>query len=161
MDTDTKQASSLSKVQIPVVLTRTGIFIIHFVEMVLVMCIAGAGLTRLVSFGIAQADNPNLIGQYPRLSILMIGILLAIPMAAWMRIRGHEWRPTLEMASTSIILAVLLVLLLRLVSWRRQVCSFGLNGSLARSCSFPCFTALICTRCTTGITMKKPILLIR
>jgi hypothetical protein len=30
-------------------------------------------------------------------------------MVAWMRFRGHEWRPTLEMASTSIILPILLI----------------------------------------------------
>jgi glucose-6-phosphate-specific signal transduction histidine kinase len=65
---------------------------------------------KLFFLGAAKAGYPDLIDlRFPEFSILEIGILLAIPMAAWMRFRGHEWRPTLEMASTSIILAILLV----------------------------------------------------
>jgi hypothetical protein len=109
MSTETERVRSSRKVQIPARVARTGTFILHFVEMVLVMCIAGGGL-KLFFSGAAQAGYPDLIDlRFPEFSILEIGILLAIPMAAWMRFRGHEWRPTLEMASTSIILAILLV----------------------------------------------------
>jgi hypothetical protein len=109
MSTGTKQVSFPRKVQIPGVVARTGTFILHFVEMVLVMCIAGGGL-KLFFLGAAKAGYPDLIDlRFPEFSILEIGMLLAIPMAAWMRFRGHEWQPTLEMASTSIILAFLLV----------------------------------------------------
>ena len=109
MSTETDQITSTRIVKIPGGVARTGTFILHFVEMVVVMCIAGAGLKLLFSAA-AQAGYPNLIDpRFPEFAILEVGILLAIPMAAWMRIRKHEWRPTLEMASTSIILAILLV----------------------------------------------------
>ncbi|HSJ52804.1 MAG TPA: hypothetical protein VLC52_03570 [Anaerolineae bacterium] len=97
------------KVQIHPVAARAGTFLLHYVEMILVMCIAGGGLNMLVFLAAARTGYPDLIERFPGLSILMIGILLAIPMTAWMRRRGHGWRPTVEMASTSVILAMLLV----------------------------------------------------
>jgi len=109
MNTDTKQVSSDQKVQIPGAITRTGYFIWHFVEMCLAMCIGGITLNVLFFLGAAQLGYPDLTERYPEFSILIIGILLAMPMTAWMRFRGHEWRSTLEMASTSIILAILLI----------------------------------------------------
>jgi hypothetical protein len=84
-------------------------FVRHFVEMCLAMCIGGITLNVLFFLGAAQLGYADLVGQYPEFSILMIGILLAIPMAAWMRFRGHEWRTNLEMSSTSIMLAILLI----------------------------------------------------
>jgi len=84
-------------------------FVIHFVEMCLAMCIGGITLNVLFFRGAAQLGYTNLLEGYPELSILIIGILLAIPMAAWMRFRGHDWRMTLEMSATSIILAILLI----------------------------------------------------
>ena len=47
--------------------------------------------------------------QLPTFALLAIGANLAFAMAAWMRFRKHEWRPTVEMASTSIILAVAVI----------------------------------------------------
>ncbi|RPI87949.1 MAG: hypothetical protein EHM41_03070 [Chloroflexi bacterium] len=93
----------------PSIFSRTWHFVLHYVEMCLVMCIGGYTLNYLFFTGAAQLGYTNLIERYPEFSILMIGILLAIPMAVWMRIRGHEWRINLEMASTSIILAILLI----------------------------------------------------
>jgi hypothetical protein len=48
-----------------------------------------------------------------------------------MRFRGHEWRPTLEMASTSIILAILLV-------------GLGWLSILPRSSLFDLLTRFVC-----------------
>jgi hypothetical protein len=91
------------------IVSRVGHFVLHYVEMCLVMCIGGITLNILFFFGIAQLGYTNLPERYPELSILIIGILLALPMAAWMRFRGHDWRTNLEMSGTSIILAVLLI----------------------------------------------------
>jgi hypothetical protein len=77
--------------------------------MCLAMCIGGITLNVLFFWGAGQIGFPDLIGRFPEFSLLAIGINLALPMAGWMRFRGHEWRPTLEMASTSIILAILLI----------------------------------------------------
>jgi hypothetical protein len=73
------------------------------------MCLGGISLNVLFFVGAAQLGYANLPERYPEYSILMIGLLLAIPMAAWMRFRGHDWRSNLEMSSTSIILAILLI----------------------------------------------------
>ena len=91
------------------IVSRVGHFVLHYVEMCLVMCIGGITLNVLFFVGAAQLGYTNLPERYPELSILIIGILLALPMAAWMRFRGHDWRTNLEMSSTSIILAVLLI----------------------------------------------------
>src|SRR5919108_4887204 len=109
MNTNTKQVSASHKVQAPGVVARTGYFLWHFLEMCLAMCIAGITLNVLFFLGAAQIGYPNLLERFPEFSLLVIGINLALPMTAWMRFRGHEWHPTLEMASTSIILPILLI----------------------------------------------------
>jgi hypothetical protein len=109
MNTDVKQVSSTSDQRIPGVLARAGYFLLHYVEMCLAMCIGGISLNVLFFWGAAQLGYPDLFEQYPELSLLLIGVNLALPMMAWMRFRGHEWRPTLEMASTSVILALVLI----------------------------------------------------
>ncbi len=114
MNTDTKKVSSSQKVQVPRVVARTGYFLWHFVEMCLAMCIGGIALNVLFFWGAAQIGFPNLFERFPELSLLMVGINLAVPMTAWMRFRSHKWRPTLEMASSSIILVILIISAARL-----------------------------------------------
>ena len=109
MTTDTKQVSSSRKVQVPGVVARLGYFIWHLLEMCLTMCLGGIALNVLFFLSAAKIGYPNLLERFPEFSLLAIGINLAVPMAAWMRFRGHEWRPTLEMASTSVILSILLI----------------------------------------------------
>ena len=109
MSTHTKQVNSSHSVQVPGVAARTGYFLWHFVEMCLTMCIGGIALNVLFFWGAAQIGYPDLFERFPEFSLLLIGINLALPMIAWMRFRGHDWRPTLEMASTSIILVILLI----------------------------------------------------
>jgi len=84
-------------------------FVRHFVEMCLAMCIGGIPLIVLFFWGAAKIGYPDLIGQAPELSIMVIAVILSLVMTAWMRFRGMEWRPTLEMSSTSIVLGILLV----------------------------------------------------
>jgi hypothetical protein len=79
------------------------------VEMCLAMCIGGISLNVLFFLGAAQLGYPDLIERFPEFSVLMIGILLALPMAAWMRFRGHDWRSNLEMSGSTIILAIALI----------------------------------------------------
>lgn len=88
---------------------RAGYFLWHFLEMCLVMCMGGI-MINVLFFGLAaRLGFPNLFEKFPQFSLLLVGVNLSIPMIAWMRFRGHEWRPTLEMASTSIILPVVLI----------------------------------------------------
>jgi hypothetical protein len=92
-------------------LSQIGHFVWHFVQMCLACCIGGFILCFLFFGSAALIGYPNLIQQAPSLSTLVIAIFVAVPMAAWMRFRGMEWRPTLEMAAAPIVLGVLLITL--------------------------------------------------
>jgi hypothetical protein len=81
----------------------------HFVQMCMACCIGGITLSLLFFGGAALIGYPDLIQQFPELSTLVIAFFLALPMVAWMRFRGMEWRPTLEMAAVPIVLGVLLI----------------------------------------------------
>lgn len=131
MTTDTKQVSPSRKVQLPRVVVRTGYFIRHFLEMCLAMCIGGIPLIILFFVGAANIGYPGLLEHSPELSVLVVGFILSLPMTAWMRYRDHEWQPTLEMASTTIVLAILLV-------------GLGWFGILAKSNLFEWMTRLAC-----------------
>jgi energy-converting hydrogenase Eha subunit A len=61
--------------------------------------------------GAALIGYPDLIGQAPFISTLVLAIILAVPMVAWMRFRRHEWRPTLEMGSATMGLGIVLIAL--------------------------------------------------
>jgi hypothetical protein len=91
-------------------LSQIGHFLWHFVQMCLAMCIGGGILNALVFLA-----APTLIGypdprqQLPELSLLAIAFIYSLPMALWMRFRGMEWRPILEMSGAAIGLAILLI----------------------------------------------------
>ena len=131
MNTGTKQVSSAQTVQIPGLATRAWHFIRHLLEMCLAMCVGGIPLIVLFFWGAATIGYPDLLQRFPELSVLVIGCILSLPMIAWMRFRGHEWRPTLEMASTTILLAIVLV-------------GLGWLGILPRSSLFEWMTRLAC-----------------
>jgi hypothetical protein len=86
-----------------------GRFVLHYLEMCAVMCLGGIVLSVLF-FGAAgllgYTDMPQ---QFPKLSVLVIAINLSLPMAAWMRFRGMDWRPTLEMAGSTMVIGLLLI----------------------------------------------------
>ena len=73
------------------------------------MCLGG-GLLNVLFFGAAALLGiSNLRQDAPALSALVIAVLLAGGMVAWMRFRRMEWRPTLEMAGSSIAAGALLI----------------------------------------------------
>jgi hypothetical protein len=131
MTTHTKQVNSSQKVQIPGVVARTGYFVWHLLEMCLAMCIGGVPLIVLFFVGAAKIGYPDLLERFPEVAVLVVGFILSLPMIAWMRFRGHGWRPTLEMASTSIALGIVLVGL----GWLRI---------LPRSSLFDLLTRFVC-----------------
>jgi hypothetical protein len=79
-------------------------FVLHYLEMVAVM-FAGMGL---LSLPVGLAFDIDRDGAM----LLSMGATMTAPMIPWMRWRGHDWRPTLEMAASMVIptLAVLLLL---------------------------------------------------
>jgi hypothetical protein len=84
-------------------------FLAHLAEMCLVMC-AGAVVLSLLFFGVANllgfGDLPQ---TAPELSVLVIALNLSVPMAVWMRYRGMEWRPTLEMSGATMVVGLALI----------------------------------------------------
>ena len=86
-----------------------GRFGLHFVEMCAVMCIGGGILIALFFGAAAFLGFSGLRQQVPELSAFVIAVILAGTMVAWMRFRRLEWRPTLEMAGSSIAAGGLLI----------------------------------------------------
>lgn len=82
----------------------------HYVEMVLVM-FAGMALLWL------PADL--LVNTEPTGAMLAtMAVTMTAPMIPWMRWRGHDWQPTLEMAASMVIptLAMLALLAANIVT---------------------------------------------
>src|SRR4051795_8075690 len=90
--------------------TGTKHFIRHYVEMVVVM---------FVGMALLWAPASAIVDTTPTGSMLAtMAVTMTVPMVGWMRWRGHDWAPTLEMAASMIIptLAMLAVLAARLVT---------------------------------------------
>ena len=114
---------------------QVGQFLLHLLEMVAVMCGGAAILNLLVFWVAALIGYPDLSGQFPELATLLYTVNLSLPMTAWMRFRGMEWRPTLEMAGAPIGVGVLLIVAL----------SIGLipnSGLFMRQCGLSCLAML-------------------
>ena len=84
-------------------------FGVHALEMCAVMCLGGGLLMVLFFVGASLLGYPDLLQTAPALSALVVATCLAASMVAWMRLRGMEWRPTLEMAGSSIAVGVLMI----------------------------------------------------
>jgi hypothetical protein len=86
-----------------------GHFVRHLLEMCLVMCLGMAVLDALF-FGIARVIGySEPLVQLPELSTLVVAFNMAAPMLAWMRFRGHEWRPIWEMSGAMFVEAIALL----------------------------------------------------
>src|SRR3954470_13946514 len=85
-----------------------GLFGMHFLEMCLVMCLGGGLLIGLFFTAASLLGFSDLSQDAPVLSALVAATILAAVMVAWMRLRRMAWRPTLEMAATSVAAGVVL-----------------------------------------------------
>ena len=63
-------------------------FLRHYIEMVIVM-FAGMGVVMAVA-GMPEDDT---------VALLYMGASMTVPMVGWMLLRGHTWRPSLEMGA--------------------------------------------------------------
>jgi len=86
-----------------------GRFGLHFVEMCAVMCVGGGLLTASFFAGAAAVGFSDLRPDHPEWSALIVSVILAAAMVAWMRFRRMDWRPTGEMAGSSILSGGVLV----------------------------------------------------
>lgn len=90
-------------------LRPAGRFGLQFAEMCAAMCAGGIALDFAFFQGLSLAGYPSFFQQNRELSILILGINWAIAMGVWMAIRKHPLRHNLEMSSTAVIAAVLLI----------------------------------------------------
>ena len=112
----------------------------HYLEMCAAMCIGGVLLNTLVFVvGPAQLGYPDLRQHYPGLALVLAAVLFTLPMAAWMRIRGMAWRPTVEMSGATVGLAIVVVAL----SGVGVVSASGLHAWLNASCGPWCVVMIV------------------
>jgi hypothetical protein len=90
-------------------LQPVGRFVMHYVEMCMVMCVGAISLSVLVFGGAALLGYTDMPQRAPELTVLIIAINLSLPMAVWMRFRGMQWRPTLEMSGATMLAGLLLI----------------------------------------------------
>jgi hypothetical protein len=85
-------------------------FGLHFVEMFAAMGVGmavGMPIYRAVA-GISSAEQYRL---HPVPSVSAMALTMALPMAAWMLVRGHGWRNSAEMAAAMIVPAIPFIVL--------------------------------------------------
>jgi hypothetical protein len=71
-------------------------FALHYLEMVVVM-VVGMGLLAL------PLDLVVDVSQRPAAMLIEMAFTMTVPMVAWMRLRGHAWRPCNEMAASMVL----------------------------------------------------------
>jgi hypothetical protein len=86
-----------------------GRFGFHFAEMCAVMCLGGGLLIGLFFAAASLLGFSEMREELPALSALIIAAILAAAMVVWMRFRRMSWRPTLEMAGSSVASGLVLV----------------------------------------------------
>ncbi len=94
-------------------------FVRHYGEMLIAMFLGMAIFAlpadaALLAMGTSSAEFSE---DAPALMLIAMAFAMTVPMVAWMRYRGHGWRPSMEMAASMIIptLAVLALLAAGLV----------------------------------------------
>jgi hypothetical protein len=86
-----------------------GRFIGEFFGMCAAMCVGGIVLDFAFFQGVGLLGYPNFFQQNREISILVLGISWAVAMGIYMALRGHPWRHNLEMSSTAVVVASVLI----------------------------------------------------
>jgi hypothetical protein len=74
-------------------------FVLHYVEMVAVM-FAGMFVLMAPTGGLLSAFGTSWSDLSPAMDTFVMALTMTVPMVAWMRYRGHRWRPNIEMAAS-------------------------------------------------------------
>ena len=110
-------------------------FIRHYVEMLVAM-FAGMvvlGGPALLALGAAGITSAELRSDAPAAFLLGMGISMTVPMVAWMRHRGHGWRPSNEMGASMMLPTLGVVALLG----AGLVTDFGMLMTIEHTVMFP------------------------
>ena len=77
----------------------------HYLEMVVVMFLGMAVLWLPAGWvlGAVGSSWADLQDEAPAAMLLLMAATMTVPMAAWMRRRGHGWGPTNEMSASMIV----------------------------------------------------------
>ena len=80
-------------------------FIRHYLEMVAAMFIGMAvlGIPAEASLHALGTSASQLQDDAPAVMLLGMAFVMTVPMVAWMRYRGHGWRPNAEMAASMFV----------------------------------------------------------
>lgn len=95
-------------------------FVLHYLEMVAAMFLG------MIVLGVPAGWVFSAFGtSWSELStawmLFAMAVTMSLPMAGWMRYRGHEWRPTVEMVATMFLPTVALMALV----WAQIVAGMG------------------------------------
>lgn len=74
----------------------------HFLEMCVAMCI-GVAMANVILGAASSVTGLDVRQTAPVLTVAALAVFITLPMVAWMRFRGMEWRPILEMCAAGII----------------------------------------------------------
>ena len=74
----------------------------HYAEMVAAMFIGMFALSAPADW-LFRALGTSTSSHHPAMMVLSMGITMTVPMVAWMRYRGHAWRPINEMAASMLV----------------------------------------------------------
>jgi hypothetical protein len=74
----------------------------HYAEMVIVM-FAGMAVIGMPAAMALSGLGVELRDEAPAVLLLGMGITMTVPMVAWMRLRGHGWRASNEMAASMMV----------------------------------------------------------
>jgi hypothetical protein len=85
-------------------------FLRHAVEMCMAMCIGIMVLDVAYVWVAAQFGTDEPFLGWPELSVLVVALNMTAPMVAWMRLRGMEWRPVIEMSAAMLVEAVVILI---------------------------------------------------
>jgi hypothetical protein len=94
--------------------SRTLQFVRHYAEMVAAMFLGMAvlGLPAAALLGVFGVDVSSWRTDAPELLLLGMAVTMTVPMAAWMRHRGHAWAPVSEMTGAMFLPSLAAIALL-------------------------------------------------
>jgi hypothetical protein len=89
-------------------------FIRHYIEMLVAMVLGMVVFmlpadAAMVALGTSSGD---VYEDAPTLMLIVMTFAMTVPMVAWMRYRGHNWRPSMEMAASMVVPMLALLALL-------------------------------------------------
>ena len=86
-------------------MTRTIHFIRHYAEMVAAMFVGmfALGMPLAALLALVGIEASTWRTDAPELMLLGMAFTMSVPMAAWMRYRGHGWAPVWEMTASMFV----------------------------------------------------------